>query len=92
MESTAAKKLRVSTSLENRHVVIRFEDNGTGVSHPEQLFRPFQPGANTTGVGLYISRSIMRNFGGDLVYERRGQGSWFAVIVPTTNDRGMRHE
>lgn len=92
MESTAAKKLRVSTSLENGHVIIRFEDSGTGVLHPEQLFRPFQPGANTTGLGLYISRSIMRSFGGDLVYEPGAQGSCFAVIVPITNGRGMRHE
>jgi signal transduction histidine kinase len=92
MESTAAKRLRVSTSLETGHVIIRFEDSGTGVSHPEQLFRPFQPGANTTGLGLYISRSIMRSFGGDLVFEPRVQGSCFAVIVPTTNGRGMRHE
>ena len=92
MESTAAKKLRVSTSLENEHVIIRFEDSGTGVLHPEQLFRPFQPGANTTGLGLYISRSIMRSFGGDLVYEPGAQGSCFAVIVPITNGRGMRHE
>jgi len=92
MESTAAKKLRVSTSLENEQVIIRFEDSGTGVLHPEQLFRPFQPGANTTGLGLYISRSIMRSFGGDLVYEPGAQGSCFAVIVPITNGRGMRHE
>ena len=92
MESTTAKKLRVSTSLENEHVIIRFEDSGTGVLRPEQLFRPFQPGANTTGLGLYISRSIMRSFGGDLVYEPRPQGSCFAVIVPITNGRGMRHE
>src|SRR5215469_6232422 len=92
MESTVAKKLRVSTSLENEHVIIRFEDSGTGVLHPEQLFRPFQPGANTTGLGLYISRSIMRSFGGDLVYEPGAQGSCFAVIVPIANTRGMRHE
>src|SRR5581483_3607602 len=88
MESSPIKRLRVSTSLEDGHVIIRFEDTGTGVSQPEQLFRPFQPGANTTGLGLYISRSIMRSFGGDLTYQPRPQGACFAVIVPVDNDHG----
>jgi len=86
LESSPTKQLRVCTSVEDVHVVIRFEDTGTGIIHPEQLFRPFQPGASTTGLGLYISRSIMRSFGGDLTYEPSAQGARFAVIVPTTDN------
>ena len=82
MESSETKKLCVSTSCEDKHVAIRFEDTGTGVAHPEDLFRPFQPGAETAGLGLYVSRSIMRGFGGDLLYEPRTHGCCFAVIVP----------
>jgi signal transduction histidine kinase len=85
MEFSPVKRLRVSTLVESEHVVIRFDDTGAGVSHPEQLFRPFQPGASTTGLGLYISRSIMRSFGGDLIYQPGAQGARFAVIVPITN-------
>jgi signal transduction histidine kinase len=83
LESTAVKKLSVCTTAEGKTVVIRFEDTGTGVSVPDDLFRPFQPGAHSTGLGLYISRAIMRSFGGDLLYEPQPQGCCFAVIVPS---------
>ena len=82
MESSATKKLRVTTSLEEKQVTIRFEDSGGGIAHPENLFRPFQRGAEASGLGLYVSRSIMRSFGGELLYEPRSQGSCFAVVVP----------
>jgi two-component system sensor kinase FixL len=83
MEPAGVKQLRVSTSVEGESVVIRFEDTGIGVSAPDDLFRPFQPGANSTGLGLYVSRAIMRSFGGELLYEPRSQGCCFAVIVPS---------
>ncbi|MGA8311323.1 MAG: ATP-binding protein [Terriglobales bacterium] len=82
MESTDAKKLCISAMIEEKHVAIRFEDSGIGVTNPDNLFRPFRPGAETTGLGLYVSRSIMRSFGGDLLYEPRPQGCCFAVVVP----------
>ena len=82
MASTETRKLRVSTSLEEKHVTVRVEDTGVGIAHPENLFRPFQPGAETAGLGLYVSRSIMRSFGGELLYEPRAQGCCFAVVVP----------
>jgi signal transduction histidine kinase len=83
LESTAVKKLSVRTTAEGKTVVIRFEDTGDGVSAPDDLFRPFQPGAHSTGLGLYISRAIMRSFGGELIYEPQPQGCCFAVIVPS---------
>jgi PAS domain S-box-containing protein len=82
MASTETRKLFVRTSSDARHVMIRFEDTGVGIAHPENLFRPFQPGAETTGLGLYVSRSIMRSFGGELLYEPRSEGCCFVVVVP----------
>jgi two-component system, LuxR family, sensor kinase FixL len=82
METSDPRKLRVSTSLEDKQVTVRVEDTGIGIPHPEKLFRPFQPGAQTAGLGLYVSRSIMRSFGGELLYEPRAQGCCFAVLVP----------
>ena len=82
MESTQTRKLRMSTSLEDKHVTVRVEDTGIGIAHPEKLFRPFQPDAETAGLGLYVSRSIMRSFGGELIHEPRAQGCCFAVVVP----------
>jgi two-component system sensor kinase FixL len=85
MASTAAKKLFVSTSSDIKHVMIRFEDTGVGIAHPGNLFRPFQPGAETTGLGLYVSRSIMRSFGGELLYEPKPEGCCFVVVVPAVD-------
>jgi signal transduction histidine kinase len=83
MQSTPAKRLCVTASAENKHVVIRFEDTGIGIASPENLFRPFQRGAGgSSGLGLYVSRAIMRSFGGDLIFEPRSAGCCFAVVLP----------
>jgi signal transduction histidine kinase len=83
MASSAKKELNVAASCETDAVVIRFADTGTGIDSPDRLFRPFRPGTGTTGLGLYVSRSIMRSFGGDLVCEPRSGGACFAVVLPT---------
>jgi two-component system, LuxR family, sensor kinase FixL len=82
MTSTGEKRLRITACEENGKLVIRFEDTGTGIASPENLFRPFQRGARSTGLGLYVSRAIMRSFGGDLAYEPKTEGSCFAVVLP----------
>jgi PAS domain S-box-containing protein len=82
MASTGTKQLRIAAREENGTVTIRFEDTGTGIASPENLFRPFQRGAESSGLGLYVSRAIMRSFGGELSYEPRSEGCCFAVILP----------
>ena len=82
MASTGVKQLRIAAREEDGTVVIRFEDTGTGVASPENLFRPFQSGAKSSGLGLYVSRAIMRSFGGELSYEPRSEGCCFAVVLP----------
>lgn len=82
MMPTETKRLRITAAEENAKVIIRFEDTGTGIASPENLFRPFQRGAKSSGIGLYVSRAIMRSFGGDLSFEPRLEGSCFAVVLP----------
>jgi len=82
MMSTINKQLRIFARGESGTVVIRFEDTGTGIAAPEHLFRPFLPGAKSTGLGLYVSRAIMRSFSGDLRYEPSSEGCCFAVVLP----------
>jgi two-component system sensor kinase FixL len=81
MQSTSPKRLRVSATEEDQTVTIRFEDTGTGIEAPERLFHPFQPGATSTGLGLYVSRAIVRSFGGNLLCEPRPQGACFAIVL-----------
>lgn len=73
------KELRVEASRESDIVLVRFRDSGHGVTQQERLFEPFQAGAHSTGLGLYISRAILRASGGDLRYEPQAEGSCFAV-------------
>jgi len=83
MEPHYQKELVVRTSMEDTCVVVRFIDSGPGVSNPQQLFEPFQPGAQASGLGLYLSRTFVRAFQGDLHYEPQRQGSCFAVFLST---------
>ncbi len=81
MWASDPKCLTISAVRENENVVIRFEDTGHGVAFPEKLFQPFQTNAAATGLGLYVSRAILRTFRGDLQYESRDRGASFAVVL-----------
>lgn len=81
LEEAAEKRFSVRTSVEANAVTVRFFDSGPGVANPESLFAPFQPGAKATGLGLYLSRTFVRAFQGDIEYEPQGRGCCFAVIL-----------
>jgi two-component system sensor kinase FixL len=73
--------LTVNARLEPDHVLVEFADNGGGVVHPEYLFRPFQDGAESTGLGLYLSRAFLRSFGGEIHYMGLPAGACFTVCL-----------
>ena len=79
MRDQARRDLRVSAKREKDRVIVRVQDSGGGVANPDRLFRPFQQGAQATGLGLYLSRAFMRSFRGDLRYEPEPGGSSFVV-------------
>ena len=80
------RELRIGAAVESDLVVVRFTDTGPGVANPDELFKPFQPGAHSIGLGLYISRAILRAHGGGLRYEPQSRGSCFAVeLWPVEN-------
>ena len=83
------RELRISVEIDDRRAMVHFSDSGRGIAVPERLFEPFQPGANGTGLGLYVSRAVIRGFGGDLRYEPQTSGSCFTVelqVVPTNEE------
>jgi PAS domain S-box-containing protein len=86
LEDAPVRKVQISTAAESDLIVVRFRDTGPGVAHPEELFRPFQAGAHSFGLGLYISRAILRSHGGGLRYEPQETGSCFTVdLWPVDN-------
>jgi signal transduction histidine kinase len=84
------RELAVKAGVEHQRVVIKFCDTGCGVAEPERLFRPFQHGAQATGLGLYLSRAMMRSFRGDLRYEPEPQGSCFIVELSPVFSESMK--
>jgi len=62
-------------------VSIAVIDNGEGVAQPELLFRPFQPRAKGSGLGLCVSRALMRTLHGDLNYQPSDSGATFVVTL-----------
>jgi two-component system, LuxR family, sensor kinase FixL len=79
LENAPVREVRIATSVEDDVVLVRFRDSGPGVPRPEELFRPFQTGAQSFGLGLYISRAILRSHGGGLRYDPEENGSCFTV-------------
>jgi len=79
MEITDRKRLTISSVVEPSIVVIRFEDTGVGIPDPSGLFRPFDQSATAAGLGLYVSRAILRSFRGDLQHEPSSEGCCFVI-------------
>src|SRR5664279_2587951 len=86
LEGRPVREVRISVAVESDLVAIQFRDSGPGVAQPDELFRPFQAGAHSVGLGLYISRAILRAHGGGLRYNPDGPGSCFTVeLWPVEN-------
>jgi len=81
MEQSAVKQMTIEAVTKPNSLVIYFRDTGPGVLRPERLFRPFQSDADMNGLGLYISRSILQTFNGDLRYESLDRGSCFVASL-----------
>jgi signal transduction histidine kinase len=81
VQESSVRELCVTVAVEERHAIIRFLDSGPGIANPGRLFEPFQPGADGSGLGLYVSRSVVRSYGGELRFESTAAGSCFAVEV-----------
>ena len=81
MESSAKKVLTIAAEIHAGRVLVRVEDTGPGLSAPERLFQPFQPGAESTGLGLYVSRALVRGFRGDLMHVPRADGCCFTISL-----------
>jgi signal transduction histidine kinase len=88
MKSSHQKKLSVSSKTRGRRVVIELANTGEAIPNEvcDKLFKepiPSEEGAEGSGVGLLIARTIMRRYGGDIVLLRTGpEGTAFSLWVP----------
>jgi len=79
LEGSELKRIDISVSVGNGVVFIRVTDTGPGIDSAEKLFQPFQKGAESTGLGLYLSRAFMRSCRGDLRHEPTAHGCSFII-------------
>jgi two-component system sensor kinase FixL len=86
VQKCAVRELEISVSVSGESAIVIVQDSGPGVSSPERLFAPFQPGADGSGIGLYVSRAVVRGYGGDLRWEPGSAGSRFAVELQSVKE------
>ena len=82
------RSLTVAISVSQDKVSVRLQDSGVGITDPQNLFQPFQPGAASTGLGLYISRSLLRSYGGDLKFDPQDRGAAFILELVRAGHKG----
>jgi signal transduction histidine kinase len=83
-------RLALSTHLEGAAIRVRIADTGPGIE-PENLARVFEPFFSTkqreggSGLGLYISKTIVEDLGGAIVATSTpGEGTIFEITLPIT--------
>ena len=79
LEAVAQRKISISAAARKDGVSIRVSDNGPGIADPQKLFQPLQKGAESTGLGLYLSRAFMRSYRGDLRHDASHAGCSFVI-------------
>ena len=81
-------KMVIATEYVNGKIQIRFTDSGTGIKKEDlvKIWEPFfttkEPGKGT-GLGLPITRGIVRKFAGDMKVDSvEGRGTTFTILLP----------
>ena len=88
----ASIRARGASRPEEGRVAVTIADDGPGVRHEDRgrIFERYERGAagasaEGTGLGLYVSRSLCRAMGGDLLLEPADPdrpGAAFTVVLP----------
>jgi C4-dicarboxylate-specific signal transduction histidine kinase len=91
---TNAKDMLVKNKIENPKVYItasknegksevKICDNAGGIDDAimQKMFQPFNSGKNSSGLGLYMSKSIMNKNGGKLEATNTPEGACFTIVL-----------
>jgi two-component system sensor kinase FixL len=89
LDGAPAKRIDIDLSAAGQAVLLRVTDSGPGIGSTEKLFQPFQHGAQSTGLGLFLSRAFVRSFHGELRHDPAVPGCSFVIelAVAGPNER-----
>jgi PAS domain S-box-containing protein len=86
-------QIHISTYKSNGNIVLAVKDNGIGIAGSKlksifTMFSRLNAGIEGTGIGLYIIKRIIENWGGKIeVKSELGKGSTFIIFFP---ERGRK--
>ncbi len=82
------KSIKISYSMEENYQLIEIHNNGTPIPKTElkYIFNSYYRGSNVNdkpgyGLGLYISKQIMKNMQGDIYAKNTEYGVSFVVVI-----------
>ena len=81
-------EVKLTAAVQQDKVTLIIYDNGIGIEDTiiHKIFDPFfttKTTAEAAGVGLYLSREIIQNYGGDItVKSRKGDFTEFTITLP----------
>ena len=87
-ESSFTPEVSLSATVTDEHYMLKIRDNGTGIEakNISKIYDPFFTTKTTgeaAGVGLYLSREIIQNHGGDInVASVQGEYTEFTITLP----------
>jgi two-component system, LuxR family, sensor kinase FixL len=87
MQETPQPRFTIDSSVHEGRVVLRVCDTGPGMRSTENLFQPFRPESDGSGLGLYVSRAMIESFGGELRFEPTTVGCCFVITLTAAHNR-----
>ena len=92
LRDAGVKRIDISASAGEDAVSVRVTDTGPGIGSVAKLFQPFQQGAESTGLGLYISRAFVRSFRGELRHDPSMPGCSFVIELAAAGSGELQLE
>lgn len=90
--SPAGTPMKLVASRHEKGVTISLHDEGPGIPADQReaifgKFKRLEKGGSGIGLGLFISRALMRSMSGDLWVEDVPSGSTLVCLLPAADDR-----
>lgn len=85
---TYSPEVSLVATREGSQYVLTIRDNGVGIeaNNIKKIFDPFfttKPSGEASGTGLYLSREIIQNHGGDITVKSvQDEGAEFTITIP----------